>query len=194
MAQVLILKSSILGTYSQSNSLIDVIAENADKSNVVIRDLAESPVPILDHNALAAFGGGDKLTNLQQDILSTSNKLIEEIKQSDKLIIAAPMYNFTVPTQLKNWIDMIARAGITFQYSENGPVGLLTNIKEVTVITTRGGIHKGTDNDIVTSYLKTTLGFLGITNVNFIYAEALSMGEEFASKEISRAKDELPTL
>jgi FMN-dependent NADH-azoreductase len=88
--------------------------------------------------------------------------LIEEIKQSDKLVIAAPMYNFTVPTQLKNWIDMIARAGVTFQYSENGPVGLLTNVKEATVITTRGGVHKDTENDIITSYLKTTLGFVGI--------------------------------
>lgn len=194
MAQVLILKSSILGAYSQSNALIDVIAKNATETNVVIRDLAENPLPILDHNVLAAFGGGEDLTEEQQNILATSNQLIEEIKQADKLIIAAPMYNFTVPTQLKNWIDLIARAGVTFQYSENGPEGLLTNVKETTVITTRGGVHKDTENDIVTSYLKTTLGFVGIHNVNFVYAEALSMGEELASQELTNAKEQLPTL
>ncbi|MDP2574379.1 NAD(P)H-dependent oxidoreductase [Vibrio penaeicida] len=194
MAQVLILKSSILGAYSQSNALIDVIAKNATETNVVIRDLAENPLPILDHNVLAAFGGGEDLTEEQQNILATSNQLIEEIKQADKLIIAAPMYNFTVPTQLKNWIDLIARAGVTFQYSENGPEGLLTNVKETTVITTRGGVHKDTKNDIVTSYLKTTLGFVGIHNVNFVYAEALSMGEELASQELTNAKEQLPTL
>ncbi|PKF78166.1 FMN-dependent NADH-azoreductase [Vibrio sp. vnigr-6D03] len=194
MAQVLILKSSILGAYSQSNALIDVIAKNATETNVVIRDLAENPLPILDHNVLAAFGGGEDLTEEQQNILATSNQLIGEIKQADKLIIAAPMYNFTVPTQLKNWIDLIARAGVTFQYSENGPEGLLTNVKETTVITTRGGVHKDTENDIVTSYLKTTLGFVGIHNVNFVYAEALSMGEELASQELTNAKEQLPTL
>ncbi|GLQ74798.1 NAD(P)H-dependent oxidoreductase [Vibrio penaeicida] len=194
MAQVLILKSSILGAYSQSNALIDVIAKNATETNVVIRDLAENPLPILDHNVLSAFGGGEDLTEEQQNILATSNQLIEEIKQADKLIIAAPMYNFTVPTQLKNWIDLIARAGVTFQYSENGPEGLLTNVKETTVITTRGGVHKDTENDIVTSYLKTTLGFVGIHNVNFVYAEALSMGEELASQELTNAKEQLPTL
>lgn len=194
MAQVLILKSSILGAHSQSNALIDVIARNATETNVVIRDLAENPLPILDHNVLAAFGGGEDLTEEQQNILATSNQLIEEIKQADKLIIAAPMYNFTVPTQLKNWIDLIARAGVTFQYSENGPEGLLTNVKETTVITTRGGVHKDTENDIVTSYLKTTLGFVGIHNVNFVYAEALSMGEELASQELTNAKEQLPTL
>ncbi len=120
-------------------------------------------------------------------------KLIAEVKAADTLVIAAPMYNFTIPTQLKNWFDLIARAGVTFKYTEAGVQGLIEGKKAV-VITTRGGIHKDSATDNVTPYLKTILGFVGITEVEFVYAEALNMGEEPAAKGIESAKSQLEAI
>ncbi|WP_299018755.1 FMN-dependent NADH-azoreductase [uncultured Photobacterium sp.] len=195
MSNVLVLKSSILGDYSQSNGLIDhLIASWQDKVNSVVeRNLATDPLPVLDGEIAGGLRGGDNLTPRQQETLALSDKLIEEIKTSDTLVIAAPMYNFSIPTQLKNWFDLIARTGVTFSYTENGPVGLLTD-KKVIIVTTRGGMHKDGATDVMVPYLKTILGFVGLTDVEFIYSEALNMGEEFAAKGITDAKSELEKL
>jgi FMN-dependent NADH-azoreductase len=93
------------------------------------------------------------------------------------LVLGVPMYNFSVPAQLKNWIDAISRAGVTFRYTELGPEGLLKGKKAV-VVQTRGGIHRNSPTDSLTPYLQTILGFLGITDVQFVYAEGLSMGPD----------------
>lgn len=193
MERVLVLKSSILGDYSQSNKLVDEFINKFDQKDIVVRDLAQQPLPVLDFQVATALRASGDLNEAQQAIVELSDQLIAEIKHADTLIIAAPMYNFTVPTQLKNWIDLIARAGVTFTYTEQGPKGLIEGKKAV-VVTTRGGIHKDAASDNITPYLKTVLGFIGITEVEFVYAEALNMGEEFAEKGLAAASEHLASL
>ena len=193
MSRVLALKSSILGDYSQSNKLVEDFTKNVAEDKLIVRDLAANPLPVLDFSVATALRATEDLSQEQQDVVNLSNTLIEEIKASDTLVIAAPMYNFTIPTQLKNWIDLIARAGVTFQYTENGVQGLIEGKKAI-VVTTRGGIHKDSNTDIVTPYLRTVLGFIGITDVEFVYAEALNMGEDAAAQGITSAQSQLAAL
>ncbi|HAS6730556.1 TPA: FMN-dependent NADH-azoreductase [Vibrio parahaemolyticus] len=193
MSRVLALKSSILGDYSQSNKLVEDFIKNVDQDKLTVRDLAANPLPVLDFAVATALRATEDLSQEQQAIVDLSDTLIEEVKAADTLVIAAPMYNFTIPTQLKNWIDLIARAGVTFKYTENGVQGLIEGKKAI-VVTTRGGIHKDSPTDNVTPYLRTVLGFVGITDVEFVYAEALNMGEDAASKGISEAQSQLATM
>ncbi|TOA43143.1 FMN-dependent NADH-azoreductase [Vibrio parahaemolyticus] len=193
MSRVLALKSSILGDYSQSNKLVEDFIKNVDQDKLTVRDLAANPLPVLDFAVATALRATEDLSQEQQAVVDLSDTLIEEVKAADTLIIAAPMYNFTIPTQLKNWIDLIARAGVTFKYTENGVQGLIEGKKAI-VVTTRGGIHKDSPTDNVTPYLRTVLGFVGITDVEFVYAEALNMGEDAASKGISEAQSQLATM
>jgi FMN-dependent NADH-azoreductase len=192
MSNTLVLKSSILGDYSQSNQIIAQAIEG--KPNVTTRDLAAEPVPVLDMAVATALrGNGDDLSDELKQIVELSDSLIAELKQADTVVIAAPMYNFMIPTQLKNYFDLIARAGITFKYTETGPVGLIDN-KKVVVLTTRGGIHKDTPRDSMHDYLVTILGFLGMTDVEFVYAEALNMGDEPAAENRASALEALSQL
>lgn len=193
MSRTLVLKSSILGEYSQSNKLVDEYIKNIDANTLTVRDLAANPLPVLDFSVATALRATEDLSDEQQQIVALSDTLIAEINAADTLVIAAPMYNFTIPTQLKNWIDLIARAGVTFKYTESGVQGLIEG-KKVIVITTRGGIHKDSPTDNVTPYLRTVLGFVGITDVEFVYAEALNMGEEPASQGIASAQSQLAAL
>ncbi len=193
MSRVLALKSSILGDYSQSTKLVEEFIKNVDQDKLTVRDLAANPLPVLDFSVATALRATEDLSQEQQAVVDLSNTLIEEIKAADTLVIAAPMYNFTIPTQLKNWIDLIARAGVTFTYTETGVKGLIEGKKAI-VVTTRGGIHKDAATDSVTPYLRTVLGFVGITDVEFVYAEALNMGEDAAAKGISEAQAQLAEL
>ncbi|MBE3863226.1 FMN-dependent NADH-azoreductase [Vibrio parahaemolyticus] len=193
MSRVLALKSSILGDYSQSNKLVEDFIKNVDQDKLTVRDLAANPLPVLDFAVATALRATEDLSQEQQAVVDLSDTLIEEVKAADTLVIAAPMYNFTIPTQLKNWIDLIARAGVTFKYTENGVQGLIEGKKAI-VVTTRAGIHKDSPTDNVTPYLRTVLGFVGITDVEFVYAEALNMGEDAASKGISEAQNQLATM
>ena len=193
MSRVLVLKSSILGDYSQSTKLVEEFIKNVDQDKLTVRDLAANPLPVLDFSVATALRATEDLSQEQQAVVDLSNTLIEEIKAADTLVIAAPMYNFTIPTQLKNWIDLIARAGVTFTYTETGVKGLIEGKKAI-VVTTRGGIHKDAATDSVTPYLRTVLGFVGITDVEFVYAEALNMGEDAAAKGISEAQAQLAEL
>ncbi|EHH1262315.1 FMN-dependent NADH-azoreductase [Vibrio parahaemolyticus] len=193
MSRVLALKSSILGDYSQSNKLVEDFIKNVDQDKLTVRDLAANPLPVLDFAVATALRATEDLSKEQQAVVDLSDTLIEEVKAADTLVIAAPMYNFTIPTQLKNWIDLIARAGVTFKYTENGVQGLIEGKKAI-VVTTRGGIHKDSPTDNVTPYLRTVLGFVGITDVEFVYAEALNMGDDAASKGILEAQSQLATM
>ncbi|MBY7860102.1 FMN-dependent NADH-azoreductase [Vibrio fluvialis] len=193
MSRVLALKSSILGDYSQSSKLLDAYLTKFNQDELNVRDLAAEPLPVLDFSVATALRATEDLSEEQQKVVALSDKLIAEVKAADTLVIAAPMYNFTIPTQLKNWFDLIARAGVTFKYTEAGVQGLIEGKKAV-VITTRGGIHKDSATDNVTPYLKTILGFVGITEVEFVYAEALNMGEEPAAKGIESAKSQLEAI
>ncbi|KJG39711.1 FMN-dependent NADH-azoreductase [Photobacterium angustum] len=188
MSTLLVLKSSILGEHSQSNQLIDAVIAGID--NIIVRDLTTSPLPILDGETIKAINSGDDLTGVQKEIQDLSNTLVEELKQADTLLIGAPMYNFMVPTQLKNWFDLLARAGVTFSYTAQGPKGMLED-KKVIIVTTRGGIHKDGETDHVTGYLTTLLGFFGITSVKFVYAEGLNLGDDLAANSLELARSEL---
>lgn len=192
MSNVLVLKSSILANYSQSNVLADYFVDQWRQQHsddkIQVRDLAADPVPVLDGELVGALRPSDApLTPRQQDALELSNTLIEELQASDFIVIAAPMYNFNIPTQLKNYFDLVARAGVTFRYTEAGPEGLLKG-KKVYVLTSRGGIHKDTNTDLVTPYLRVFLGFIGLTDVEFVFEEGIAYGPEMATKAQQDAK------
>ncbi|EIB98716.1 MULTISPECIES: FMN-dependent NADH-azoreductase [Pantoea] len=196
MSKVLVLKSSILAGYSQSGQLADFYVEQAKAQgkDVTVRDLAANPIPVLDGELVGAMRPSDTpLSPRQQEALDLSNALIEELQAHDEVVIAAPMYNFNIPTQLKNYFDLIARAGVTFRYTEAGPEGLVKGKKAV-VITSRGGIHKDTPTDLLTPYVKLFLGFIGITDVEFVFAEGIAYGPEVASKATAEAKDAIKQI
>ncbi|GDY24613.1 FMN-dependent NADH-azoreductase [Agarivorans sp. Toyoura001] len=195
MTSVLTLKSSILGEHSSSSALIDQLSNRyiAQHAKVVSRDLAAEPLPVLSAEVISALQGGDELSEQQRKVFALSNSLVDELKAADVVVIAAPMYNFSIPTQLKNWLDLVVRAGLTFQYSEQGPVGLIKDTKAI-VVTTRGGIHKHAATDTQIPHLMVVLGFLGITDVEVVYAEALSMGDETAKQQMDAAQEQLAAL
>ncbi|MFA3682140.1 NAD(P)H-dependent oxidoreductase [Acinetobacter baumannii] len=178
MAKILVLKSSIMGEGSQTNRLIDVMLEHRKdqglQDDITIRNLAEMNLPVLDLEIFQALRGAENVNQDIQRIVTLSDELIAELKSADLLVIGAPMYNLNVPTQLKNWFDLVARARQTFRYTETYPQGLVEGVKAV-VVSSRGGIHVGQETEAVTPYLKAVLGLMGIHDVDFIYAEGLDM-------------------
>lgn len=178
MAKILVLKSSIMGEGSQTNRLIDVMLEHRKdqglQDDITIRNLAEMNLPVLDLEIFQALRGAENINQDIQQNVALSDELIAELKSADLLIIGAPMYNLNVPTQLKNWFDLVARARQTFRYTETYPQGLVEGVKAV-VVSSRGGIHVGQETEAVTPYLKAVLGLMGIHDVEFIYAEGLDM-------------------
>lgn len=195
MKSVLMLKSSILGDHSQSSMLMDSLAGlwREQGAHITQRDLAVEAIPLLDGELATGLRGGDNLSARQLEAITLSNELIAELKANDIIVIGAPMYNFMIPTQLKAWIDFIARAGETFKYTEAGVEGLVTG-KRAIVVTSRGGMHKDNGSDHLVPYLKTVLGFIGINEVEFVYAEGLNMGPDSAEEGISSAKQALQNL
>jgi FMN-dependent NADH-azoreductase len=158
------------------------------QAHVTVRDLASVPHPALDESTLQAlFTPAEARTPEQAARVALDDALIEEIQGADVVVLAVPMYNFGVSTQFKNWIDAICRAKVTFQYTANGPEGLLKG-KKVYAVLTRGGRYAGTPADSQTPYLRTVLGFLGMTDVDFIYAEGLNMGPEAEAAALSSAR------
>ena len=142
----------------------------------------------LDEAALGAlFTPAEQRTPEQAARVALDDALIAQVQSADAIVLGVPMYNFGVPVQLKTWIDAIARAGVTFRYTENGPEGLLKG-KKVYVALARGGIYRDTPADSQVPYLKGVLGFLGMTDVEFIYAEGLAMGPESADKAFAAAE------
>ncbi|ASY77434.1 MULTISPECIES: FMN-dependent NADH-azoreductase [Pectobacterium] len=198
MSKVLVLKSSILAGYSQSNQLADHFTaewQSAHPSDsITVRDLAAQPIPVLDGELVGALRPSDAaLTPRQQEALTLSDELIAELQAHDIIVIAAPMYNFNIPTQLKNYFDLVARAGVTFRYTEQGPEGLVKG-KRAIVLTSRGGIHKGTPTDLLEPYLRVFLGFLGLTDLEFVFAEGYGYGPDVAQKATDAAKTQLSQL
>jgi FMN-dependent NADH-azoreductase len=192
MNNVLVLKSSILADNSQTNQLSDYFVSKLADKNVVIRDLAANPLPHFDATAATALRG--QPTSAEENaLLALSDELVAEIKKADTLIISAPMYNFHIPTQLKSYFDFIARPRVTFQYSEKGPEGLLKGKKAV-VLAAFGGFHQNQPTDLVTSYMKAILGFVGITDVQFVYVEGIGFGPEAVEKGQAQAKAEIDKM
>ena len=178
MDKILVLKSSIMGEGSQTNRLIDVMLEHRKdqglQDDITIHNLAEMNLPVLDLEIFQALRGAENNNQDIKQIVALSDELIVELKSADLLVIGAPMYNLNVPTQLKNWFDLVARARQTFRYTETYPQGLVEGVKAV-VVSSRGGIHVGQETEAVTPYLKAVLGLMGIHDVDFIYAEGLDM-------------------
>ncbi|MBL8471096.1 MAG: NAD(P)H-dependent oxidoreductase [Rhodocyclaceae bacterium] len=192
---ILQVNSSARGATSVSSQLAADIVQKllAEGTNgkVVLRDLGRTPHPVLDEAALQAlFTPEDARTPEQQARVALDDALIAEIQAADVVVLGVPTYNFGVPVQLKNWIDAIARARVTFRYTENGPQGLLTG-KTVYVAATRGGVYRGTPADTVEPYLRNVLGFLGMQDVRFVFAEGLAMGEEAAGASLAAARQQI---
>ena len=160
-------------------------------ATLTLRDLAVTPHPVLDEAALGAlFTPADQRTPGQRARVALDDALIAEFLTADTLVLGVPMYNFGIPAQLKNWIDAIARNGVTFRYTQQGAEGLVAG-KTVYVALARGGRYRGTDADSQVPYLRTVLGFLGINDVHFIYAEGLNMGAEAAQAGFAQAEADL---
>jgi FMN-dependent NADH-azoreductase len=192
---ILQIKSSARRDASQSSRLADRIVQRlrdaAPGAGVAVRDLGAEPHPVLDEAALGAlFTPADRRTPGQSARVALDDALIDQVRRADVLVLGVPMYNFGVPAQLKNWIDAISRAGATFRYTEQGPEGLLKG-KTVYVALARGGLYRGTPADTQVPYLKTVLGFLGMTDVRFVYAEGLNMGEEAERQGIASAFEQI---
>lgn len=168
---VLVLKSSILADNSQSNKLADYTIEKLKDHNIVVRDLAAQQLPHFDATAATAVRGEPK-TAEENALLALSDELVAELKAADIIVIGAPMYNLGIPTQLKSYFDFIARPRVTFQYTANGPEGLLQGKKAI-VLASFGGMYD--ENNNVTNYLKAILGFVGITDVQFAYAKGIGL-------------------
>ena len=192
---ILQINSSARSEGSQSTRLAASIVERLKAAqpdaSLTVRDLAAQPHPALDEAALGAlFTPAEQRTPEQNARVALDDALIAQIQAADVVVLGVPMYNFGVPTQLKNWIDAIARAKVTFQYTENGPEGLLKG-KKVYVALTRGGFYRDTDADSQVPYLKMVLGFLGMTDIEFVYAEGMAMGPEAEQKAIASALQQI---
>jgi FMN-dependent NADH-azoreductase len=192
------IKTSLFGDAGQSSRLADafVAARRAidHRTRVVVRDLAASPVPHLDGARFHAFlSKPESRTPDQAAVLQFSDDLIDELKRADTIVLGLPMYNFGIPSTLKAYFDHIARAGVTFKYTDKGAVGLLTG-KKAYVFAARGGYYAGTAADTQTAYVRNFLAFLGITDVEFVYAEGLAIDAASKEKALSRASEEIERL
>lgn len=164
------------------------------QATVELRDLARDPHPVLDETALSAlFTPADQRTPQQSERVALDDALIAQLKRADVIVLGVPMYNFGVSVQIKSWIDAVTRAGQTFRYTANGPEGLVSG-KKVYVGLARGGIYRDTPADSQVPYLKGVLGLMGMTDVEFIYAEGVNMGPDRASAafdEVAAQIDEI---
>ena len=174
-----------------ASRLVERLRETAPESTLTVRDLNNAPHPILDEAALGAlFTPANQRTPEQAARVALDDALIAELQAADVVVLGVPMYNFGVPAQLKNWIDAISRAGVTFRYTEKGPEGLLKG-KKVYVALTRGGQYRNTPSDTQVPYLKTIFTFLGLTDVQFVYAEGLAMGADAERNGIASAHEQI---
>jgi FMN-dependent NADH-azoreductase len=194
MNTILHLNSSIFGEGGQSSRLASQFVAHFAGARVIQRDLSKNPLPHLDAERFGAFlSKPDARTPEQQQVLDESDALIAELKAADTLVIGLPMYNFGIPSQLKAYFDHVARAGVTFKYTDKGAVGLLTG-KRAYVFAARGGLYQGTPRDTQTAYVRDFLAFVGITDVQFVYAEGLAIGEAQKQAAIAGAQRALREL
>ena len=173
-------------TGSVSRQLTDAIIEKLSPETVLTRDLADA-LPQIDETWVGAnFTAPDERSDEQRANLALSDTLIEELRAADTLVIGLPVYNFGVPTALKAWIDLVARAGETFAYTENGPQGLLQG-KKAYIAMASGGVPAGSPVDYATTYLKQVLSFIGIDAIELVAAEGLAVDSDSAMKAANEA-------
>jgi FMN-dependent NADH-azoreductase len=195
---ILQINSSARTVGSHSTRLATDLVQRLQASNpeaaLTLRDLGRTPHPALDEATLQAlFTPADQRTPAHAERVAQDDALIAEVQAADVLVLGVPMYNFGVPAALKNWIDAIARTGVTFKYTDRGPVGLLQG-KKVYVTLARGGLYRDTPADTQVPYLKAVLGFLGMTDVQFVYAEGLAMGPEAEQKALASAEAQIEAI
>ena len=164
------------------------------EGRVLLRDLAKDPVPHLTAERFQALltPPGERSAE-QQAVADFFDTLIEELRQAELIVLGLPMYNFGVPSQLKAYFDHVARAGITFRYTEHGPVGLLGD-KTVHVLATRGGAYQGTAKDTQSLYVRDFFEFLGVRDLHFTYAEGLNLGEAQRQAALAEAQARIAAL
>lgn len=194
--KILQINSSVRGAESTSTKLATGIVRRLTsikpEAEVEVRELATQP--ILDAEALGAlFTPADARTPEQNARVAIDDATIEQVKEADVVVLGVPLYNLGEPVQLKAWIDAISRSGVTFRYTANGPEGLLQG-KKVFVAFSRGGRYKDTPYDTQTPYLRNMLGFLGMTDVTFLHAEGLAMGEDAANRALAEVQAEIESL
>ena len=194
--KVLQLDSSILGEASVSRqltrSVVERLRESEAEVEVVQRDLGREPLAHLTPDILATRGTAAELLNdLQNREAKLDEELIAELKSADVVVIGAPLYNFTIPTGLKAWVDRIAVAGQTFRYTEKGPQGLVTGKKAVIVATSGGSYADSPVDTMHVGYLKQLLNFIGITDIEVVRAPGLAFGAEVRAHSLVRAKGQI---
>jgi len=186
-AHILQIDSSVFGAHGQSSQLagrlVEKLREQHSGATLTHRDVTTENIPHYTLEAIQAVATGEA---------ELADALISEVQAADIVVICAPMYNFSIPSTLKAWLDHITRVQVTFKYAEAGPVGLLTG-KKTYVVTTRGGLHKDKPHDAVVPYLKTILGFIGLSDVEFIYAEGLAMSAH-KDQAVAKAQAEIAAL
>lgn len=198
MNTLLQLNTSLFSHEGQSSRLAEHFvqawrAKNPD-GRVSVRNLADEPVPHLDGVRFLSFlAKPETRTAEQQAVVDYSDALIEELRNARTIVLGLPMYNFGIPSTLKAYFDHIARAGVTFRYTADGPVGLLGG-KKAYVFAARGGRYSGTTLDTQTAYVRDFLRFIGIDDVEFVYAEGLNMGEESKMAALAGARQQLERL
>jgi FMN-dependent NADH-azoreductase len=199
MSTLLQLNASINNSNGQSsqlaNQFVAAFREKRPQARIIVRDVAASDaVPHLDAERFGAFiTKPEERSNAQHAVVAYSDALIAELQQADVVVLGLPMYNFGVPSQLKAYFDHIARAGVTFKYTDKGPEGLLGG-KKVFVFAARGGLYAGTPMDTQTSYVRDFLRFLGMTDVEFVYAEGLAVSPQSKEAGLARAVAEIARL
>lgn len=195
MSNVLIIESSARQQDSFSRQLVQQFMAHWKTvhpgDQVTVRDLAVHPVPHLDADLLGGWMKPQGQRSVgEQAALKRSDALTDELLAADVLVMAAPMYNFAIPSTLKAWLDHVLRAGVTFKYTDTGPQGLLVG-KKAYVLTARGGLYAGSTLDHQEPYLRQVMAFIGIHDVTFIHAEGLNLGDEFQEKGLNQANAKL---
>ena len=177
-------------TRTLTSDLIDILSDQLGGAIITTRDVADG-LPFVDEDWVDAnFTPEENRNEAHREKLAFSDSLVEELKAADTIVIGLPIYNFGIPATIKAWVDMIARARLTFRYTEKGPEGLLTG-KRAFLVVASGGTPVGADLDFATGYMKQALAFVGITDVTIIDASAASRGAEEA---ISRAQEQIKAV
>ncbi|WP_394224018.1 FMN-dependent NADH-azoreductase [Alteromonas gracilis] len=197
MKTVLAIFSSLNGDQGNSSKIANEYLstiENNEAVRIKRVDVASLALDHLTNEEMQAWmTDASQRNDTKHALAKISDDIVEEVKAADEIVLAVPMYNFGIPSSLKAYFDRIARAGVTFKYTENGPVGLLEN-KSATVFAARGGVYAGSEFDTQTPYLTHFFNFIGISDVKFVYAEGLNMGEDIANKAFAAASEKIIEL
>jgi FMN-dependent NADH-azoreductase len=177
-----------------SERFVSEWSKNHPNGRVIVRDLSRSPIPHLDGaRAAALFTPADQRTPEQNAVVAESDALIAELKSADVVVLGLPMYNFGVPSVFKSYIDHVARAGVTFRYTANGPEGLIGD-RKLYVMAARGGIYKDLPIDTQTGFVKTFFNFIGIRDIEFVYAEGLNIDAASKTRALEQAGEQIDRL